>query len=202
MYFNWLESRTHNPKARGSNPCSPTILCPRGITASSQEFQYLAFALVYLWSKMTALYSLDDFNKSKSREKLPLLCKCCGKTFYVLKKQILIAIKNNIDRSTCSPFCYRSLQNPSVGVVCFTCGKNFDKKQKQIRKSPRHFCCRSCANKYSSNVNKEQKTANQKKWAKSECGLLTMKRSNRQRFFNREEKRQKEKTRLYRLESC
>jgi len=47
-------------------------------------------------------------------------------------------------------------------VVCETCGVKFEveERSKQFPKKEKYFCSRSCANKYSSTINKEQKNIN------------------------------------------
>jgi len=118
---------------------------------------------------MIPLYTEEEFNKAKSRDLLPNQCKNCGKIFFREKHNIMFYI-NNGGGDFCSISCSFKFNNPLIEVVCHTCGKSFKKKKLDADKEERHFCSRSCANKYSSNINKEQKTLNQKKWANSEEG--------------------------------
>lgn len=37
-------------------------------------------------------------------------------------------------------------------VFCKTCNKEFEKSNSEIKKSPNHFCCRSCAAKYNNTI--------------------------------------------------
>ncbi|MCK9154476.1 MAG: hypothetical protein M0P12_00005, partial [Paludibacteraceae bacterium] len=123
--------------------------------------------------KMIPLYTEEEFNKAKSRDLLPLKCKNCGKTFYKKKHYILIDVKDG-GGNFCSKKCPFEYKNPMIETTCFVCGKIFPKRKLSSEKSDKNFCCRTCANKYSSNVNKEQKTTNQKKWASSEEGQKTL----------------------------
>jgi len=130
---------------------------------------------------MIPLYSQEEFDAAKNETLLPLKCKNCGKTFYVKKHYVWAAIRGKAIRDFCSTKCQMYLKNPLVKVVCHTCGKEFEKKKIQASKSDKNFCCRSCANKYSSNINKEQKTSNQKIWANSDIGKKKLSEINRNR---------------------
>lgn len=52
-------------------------------------------------------------------------------------------------------------------VDCKTCGEEFDKLPSQVKRSPNHFCSRTCANKHNNKVPKRKLTNNCVK-----CGTL------------------------------
>lgn len=119
---------------------------------------------------MIPLYTQEEFDKAKNETLLPLQCKNCGKTFYIKKHRVWAGIRGTEPKDFCSTKCSFLFKNPLLETSCFVCGKIFQKKKLDVLKSDKHFCCRGCANKYSSRINKEQKTINQKKWANSEIG--------------------------------
>ena len=47
-------------------------------------------------------------------------------------------------------------------VSCFNCGKTFQKANNQIKRSPNHFCSRSCAANVNNKIYKKQKNKNNK----------------------------------------
>lgn len=114
---------------------------------------------------MKPLYTKEEFNIAKSRQKLPLECKICKKTFYLTKHQIQDALlkHNHHKRDVCSRKCIDSFKNKKETVKCKQCDKQFKKQPFQIKKSKsgNHFCSRSCAAKYN-NAHKTKGTRRSK----------------------------------------
>lgn len=95
---------------------------------------------------MAPLYSSNQFESAKSREKLPLRCNHCGKTFYWAKKLIKEALKGVGGRSGnfCSPKCYQAAR-PRNTIDCEECGKFFGKSLKEVEDSLHSFCSHHCS---------------------------------------------------------
>ena len=100
---------------------------------------------------MIQLYTSEEFPKAKSRQKLPLQCKHCGKTFYQGKNRILAIMKGTCHNTGdfCSSTCGNLYYNPPIFVKCEQCGKEFKKIKANISKTKHNFCCHSCACTYS-----------------------------------------------------
>ena len=95
---------------------------------------------------MIKLFTEEEYQNAKSEDKLPLQCEQCGKTFYVIKKQITHEIKYNKNGyKTCSVICNNLLKGTISQVTCEHCGKTFNKRKCQIEKTKHNFCCKSCA---------------------------------------------------------
>ena len=97
---------------------------------------------------MIPIYTNEEFNKAKSREKLPLRCKNCDKTFFVLKHHIQKSIRgNNLSskRDFCNHHCHRLFENPPIFVHCDQCGKSLKKTQAEINSTKHNFCSKSCS---------------------------------------------------------
>jgi len=105
---------------------------------------------------MKRLFTEEELFAAKSRELLPLECLQCEGTFTKEKSQIKAVIKSEGKSRTAAKFCSRECaakyHTKSQKVSCEHCGKDFFKKLKEIRKSPHHFCTRSCAAKVN-NIN-------------------------------------------------
>ena len=101
---------------------------------------------------MKPLYSIQEFNSAKSKDKLLLECYTCQNSFNVLKSRIVDALnpKCNFTAKYCSRQCVpSSRQNlKPINVLCCNCDKTFKKYPSQIKKSPNHFCSKSCAASY------------------------------------------------------
>ncbi|MCK9615779.1 MAG: hypothetical protein M0R48_09835 [Candidatus Omnitrophica bacterium] len=125
---------------------------------------------------MIPLYTQEEFDKAKSRQRLTLKCRHCGKTFFRPKNKIQVIIKGN-DKTYlgdfCSQICRRAFEFPPVYVNCETCDKSFSKKPSQIKKSKHNFCCKSCSCTYS-NTHKMKGTRISKleKWLATKLSSL------------------------------
>lgn len=100
---------------------------------------------------MQPLYTVSEFNNSKSRQLLPLRCLHCAKTFFREKHRIQDALRPGRAESYdfCSSGCHRRHEDPPVIVSCDQCHKSFNKRPSQTKGSPHNFCCQSCSAKWS-----------------------------------------------------
>jgi len=99
------------------------------------------------------LFSEWEFDEAGSRDKLPIKCAACDKTYNLPKNQIQTKIKEGYKQIFCSYKCsidYRNQNTTSQIVKCSQCGKEIKKANSQISKSGNNFCSRSCAAKYNS----------------------------------------------------
>lgn len=91
------------------------------------------------------LYGIND-------KFVKLICGNCGKEFIREKKFAINNLKRN-RKIVCDLKCVSNLASkirgdeflPNEKVRCLTCSKIFEKKGFHIRKSPNHFCSRSCS---------------------------------------------------------
>ena len=104
---------------------------------------------------MIPLYNDKQFKSSKSRDKLPLKCKYCGKTFLACKNRINVALnpndKNKLDFCSiqCGVIYNNNLKNRLSRLVqCKQCGKTFKRAASEIKKVKNTFCSKSCAATY------------------------------------------------------
>lgn len=104
---------------------------------------------------MTPKYTTEEFLAAKSREKLPLECEHCHKTFYIQKRYIVDLLNGTIYAGRlkyCSRTCKYDVQNKGQNkqIYCLQCGKLFYKYESHINKikSGHHFCSLSCAGTY------------------------------------------------------
>jgi len=124
---------------------------------------------------MIKLFTEEEFNLSKSRDKLALKCKHCNKTFYKPKNQIM-AILNGKYQGTgefCSQRCNRQASNPPLDINCEQCEKVFKKWKYQILKSKHNFCSKSCSCTYQ-NLHKTKgiRISKLEKWLAEKLPLL------------------------------
>lgn len=99
---------------------------------------------------MTPLYTIEEFNNTKSRNLLPLKCECCGKIFYRKKNDIQWVLKKNDNgMKYCSPTCFgKHKHNKSVFTSkCSFCNKIVIKTNSQKR-SKNVFCNSHCFGKF------------------------------------------------------
>ena len=96
---------------------------------------------------MTPLFTNIEFNKSKSKDKLPCKCNQCEITFYLTKHKIQTALNPNhpATGNFCSPICKTNSERKHIKVICLECTKEFQKTLAEIKKSPNHFCSKSCS---------------------------------------------------------
>lgn len=93
---------------------------------------------------MFPLYTPEAFQAAKSFTLLPLKCQQCPTTIYRTKKALKYAILKGKEKFFC-PKCLPQSQVSSIEVACLTCGVKFLKRASQCKKTPNHFCSRSCA---------------------------------------------------------
>jgi len=108
---------------------------------------------------MKPLYTQEQFDNAKTKDKLPCECSICFQAFYKSKKQIneLLKGRKNYSAKYCSKICQNKSQITSIKLNCLLCSKEFYKMPAEIKKtkSGHHFCSRSCATTY----NNQHKTA-------------------------------------------
>lgn len=127
---------------------------------------------------MIPLYTKEEFESAKSREKLPLKCHHCGNMFYKSKNFILLDMspnrqKNRNHSGFCSPKCAHAFLYPPVMVDCNQCGKKFKKLPSQIKRSTNNFCCSSCAAKYNhAHKTKGTRVSKLEKWLQEKLPLI------------------------------
>lgn len=74
-----------------------------------------------------------------------LSCNQCNKNFLRSKSEILKNIKKKNKHVFCSNLCRSLSLKTNQKVSCKQCNKKFLKLPNQIKKSPNHFCSKSCA---------------------------------------------------------
>ena len=99
---------------------------------------------------MKTLFTEEEFNNSKSSDKLLCECLLCKEPFGVLKKLITYELKNNRNRHIyCSDKCCYLSRKTSIlnEIPCSNCGCSFDRNPNQLTKSKSGniFCSQSCA---------------------------------------------------------
>jgi hypothetical protein len=100
---------------------------------------------------MKPLFTQQEFEIAKGKEKLPCQCYECNKKFYAQKSNIKYELKNKRGRvKYCSQECNNLANNPvlSCEVLCKNCSNKFEKSLNQCKKFPNHFCSKSCAATY------------------------------------------------------
>ena len=98
----------------------------------------------------------EEFNNSKSRDLIQLICTQCKKEYKRTKKDILDTFRRyNTSPKYCSQQCsgdHNKLVN-TVKTVCKTCNKDISKLKNQYNRTTNHFCSSSCSATY---VNKNK----------------------------------------------
>lgn len=99
---------------------------------------------------MIPLYTSEEFRNSKTKDLLPLQCKFCNETYYRTRHKIVAEYINPNHKKSgnfCSLICQNSYSKLHKNrlVICLNCNQCFSKSLAQIKKSPNHFCCQSCA---------------------------------------------------------
>lgn len=98
---------------------------------------------------MKPLFTEDEYNKTKSDEKLPCECYQCSEIFHTKKKEIARILKNKTNNGKyCSLKCTFKSKITRKALNCLNCGIEFYKEINQIKKSKNHFCSRSCSATY------------------------------------------------------
>jgi len=109
----------------------------------------LSSSFVYSNTKrntMIPIYTQKEFDASKSRDKLPLKCKQCGKTFLKAKNEIQSFLsRNNPGRKGdfCSQRCVSDFNRPPIFTKCTNCNKEIKIQKSRLKEN--NFCSRSCA---------------------------------------------------------
>lgn len=94
---------------------------------------------------MKPLYTIEEYNSSKSINTLPLECYHCSNTF--LKKKKYITSELNLNKGEikfCSQKCTKEFNITKKSLNCTNCGNQFYKHLNQIKKTKNHFCSSSC----------------------------------------------------------
>lgn len=95
---------------------------------------------------MKLLIDQKDIGKYKSREKIPLECECCRKTFYGPKHKIQWVLNHNGYRfKYCSEKCRNKTMSKRIDSMCEQCQKPILVNPHQLNRFNHHFCSRSCA---------------------------------------------------------
>jgi hypothetical protein len=98
------------------------------------------------------LYTQEEFDLARGKDKLPCKCVECDKTFYK-EKRVIKRTFTNYDRNTgdfCSTRCTNFAKGNSQNVLCTNCGCEFrlTNSGAKCSKSGNHFCSQSCAATY------------------------------------------------------
>lgn len=99
---------------------------------------------------MKTLFTEEEFEKSKSEDKLPCECYHCGGTFLTMKKIIKFE-KERPKRNRvkfCSQQCKNLFNTPPVIIKCANCDKEVKKTQSEVNSTKHSFCSMSCAGTY------------------------------------------------------
>jgi hypothetical protein len=117
---------------------------------------------------MKVISSLEEIAKLKTTDMVTLECLFCGHNFKRLKKQYLEVIRGKRKYCDyCSTTCSTTHNHrkdgklPSQTVSCKQCDKLYLKRDKEIKKSPNHFCSSSCSATYN-NTHKNKGTRRSK----------------------------------------
>jgi len=99
---------------------------------------------------MKPLYTQEEFNSSKSRDKLQLQCHQCNAVFTLMKKRIQDSLNPKAKSSGkfCSKLCSNIAQRNKQIVFCKNCNTKFQKDLHRIKNTKNNFCSKSCAGTY------------------------------------------------------
>ena len=100
---------------------------------------------------MEKLFSEQEFQNARQKDKLPLRCKQCKNVFHRNKHEIQSVINKTSAKTGwfCSNKCKAIFYAPPPQEVqCEQCLCYFYKNQFQIKNTKHNFCCQSCAAKY------------------------------------------------------
>ena len=134
---------------------------------------------------MIPKYSIEDLQRAKARDLLPLECNYCKETFYAPCNQIKAAIKGNEKREGkkvllkfCSQRCSSKAKIIAIPIKCSYCNIDMKRTPNQIKKRANSFCSQSCSahfyNAKRNNLKGSCKTCNKKitsklKYCSKEC---------------------------------
>lgn len=129
---------------------------------------------------MKPLFTQQEYQNAKAKEKLLLECYVCGNPFQKYKRYISSYFKHgpiyhnsyNACRY-CSKKCENRSRYTSQRVSCKQCNKTFLKHPNQIKKTKNNFCSKSCAAKYN-NVHKTKGNRRSKLeiWIEQQLNIL------------------------------
>ncbi len=101
---------------------------------------------------MIPLYEQKDYKQAMYYNKLPLQCKGCQNTFYLVKHEIQKALNpnNHAVRDFCSLHCYGKYKSKvkRIQCKCKECNKEFSRTLSQYKKAKNHFCSHRCKGVY------------------------------------------------------
>lgn len=109
---------------------------------------------------MIKVYTEEEYNLTKSQDKLPLKCEYCGQIFYRMKKEITHSIKTKRRCRFCSHECankfHGNTEHKKHIVCCTNCKKEIKVNHCEYEKSQtKHFfCCHSCSAQYNNKLRK------------------------------------------------
>lgn len=99
------------------------------------------------------LFTSEEYSSTKSKDKLPIKCSHCGKTFYRRKDELQKSIKKGQTSFYCSNRCVgdaKFINKKEPPYACKFCGKTFTELPSKYASG--EFCSKDCARKYSSNI--------------------------------------------------
>lgn len=102
---------------------------------------------------MKKLFTEEEYNNAKSTDLLLVECYICGQSFKKQKNAIVRVVefkKSNCIGRFCSRKCQGIADRKRQLVNCTQCGKQFEKKSSEIKKSPNNFCGHKCSATYQS----------------------------------------------------
>lgn len=93
------------------------------------------------------LISHSEFELILKCKTLSVPCRCgyCKETFLITKTEAKRSILGKRRNIFCSRQCRGKSQSLQSVVSCDNCKRSFEKKQAEIRRSPKNFCSRSCS---------------------------------------------------------
>lgn len=74
-----------------------------------------------------------------------IACHLCGTPSYHPQYAVLKSIRERNQQFFCSQKCAKLYSKKSQTISCDTCGKQFEKRLSEIKKTKHHFCSQSCA---------------------------------------------------------
>ena len=101
---------------------------------------------------MKPLYTEEEFNNSKSTNKLPCECYHCKSTFFKSKSEIKCHLKGHPSHPIkfCSQKCHHLNLSKKLTFSCTECNKEFIRPNGESKKSINHFCSLRCSGLYNS----------------------------------------------------
>lgn len=122
---------------------------------------------------MIPLYTEEEFNQSKSNDKLPCQCEICSQNFYKMKRDIIKVMMGKRTGKYCSQKCKGLDKSKCVVIYCLNCNKKIKKRFNEFKKSNNHFCSNSCAAKYNNtHKTKGNRRSKLEQWLENELVKL------------------------------